>query len=701
MIERNLLIQILTGSSRNPASTVELGPESLGRPMERNGLDSGAKVGAQERRRIPDALVPMIIDHRLWGLALSRLIAGDIVASEGVQVLLARLDLHARHHAQKQFLVGRQVSERLDTVQVDHVLLKGPVLEALWYERQGERPSTDLDVLIHPGDAVCAVQALQPDCPNCLDSARLLGEGRLQSVDLIVGGLEVDLHADPLKLGVASRRPDVVWERSRSFALPGGGEVRIPDAETSLAVLLLALCKDRFSQLLAFADIVRIVDGGDIDWDFVEWYARAEGVTALVAGALDVVYTTLDMALPFEMSQRRWQARGFEFVIPDRIRLQGPRGRIAHHARQLLLPLLMDRPLREVAGFLWQRAVPDRVLVDLYYPQTGGPYWWRLVAGRSSACRNRKALIQQLETPPPGGAPVTLTARDDPYVRFPPGKGNVLVPRAGRDQALAGLSMYTACRPGPLMAQRSIWHLVRLLGPRLLPGGTVDWQPPAGWSELRDVLHAELGDMTFLAIYAPPQPHRSGLAMLVEGAGGERVFLKAHRGAGRNLAREAEALRLLDAHEPTSFLFPRLLSEGQAGRWHYVVTAPLPLALHRPMRQPRIETIVAEVQEALSLLPRSAEHEAHWLPMHGDLTPWNLRQVGSARRPWLFDWEDASWAPPGADVVRYRVTEAALFGGRPDLSGYAESVEFWRRRLAGDHGSRLRDAMLEVLDASG
>ena len=62
--------------------------------------------------------------------------------------------------------------------------------------------------------------------------------------------------------------------------------------------------------------------------------------------------------------------------------------------------------------------------------------------------------------------------------------------------------------------------------------------------------------------------------------------------------------------------------------------------------------------------------------MHGDFTPWNLRQLADGTLS-LSDWETASWAPPGADLALYRATAAALRNEAVDGSADREACEYW------------------------
>jgi len=95
--------------------------------------------------------------------------------------------------------------------------------------------------------------------------------------------------------------------------------------------------------------------------------------------------------------------------------------------------------------------------------------------------------------------------------------------------------------------------------------------------------------------------------------------------------------------------------------WSVRLYEPLP-RLHRPARldAARIRCVSEEVSLALQdLLPRADGIPSHWQPMHGDFVPWNLRE-DSLGQLWLLDWEDAGWAPPLADFVRYVVAYYSL-----------------------------------------
>jgi glycosyltransferase involved in cell wall biosynthesis/thiamine kinase-like enzyme len=95
--------------------------------------------------------------------------------------------------------------------------------------------------------------------------------------------------------------------------------------------------------------------------------------------------------------------------------------------------------------------------------------------------------------------------------------------------------------------------------------------------------------------------------------------------------------------------------------WSVREFEPLP-RFHRPARwEPeRIRQVAADISRALEgRFERPANTPSHWLPMHGDLVPWNLREDERGQL-WLLDWEDAGWGPRLADLFRFIVAYHSL-----------------------------------------
>ncbi|HEX6913009.1 MAG TPA: hypothetical protein VF142_21550 [Longimicrobium sp.] len=299
---------------------------------------------------------------------------------------------------------------------------------------------------------------------------------------------------------------------------------------------------------------------------------------------------------------------------------------------------------------------------------------------------------------------------DTLFKRFPP-RGGLLVPLSSPRGAAAALDAYAGCRPAAALAHAAAAAAVRAAGPRVLPGPAEAWRPPLAngdWQALLQDLRRQVHRFDTLAVLERRQPGRAGLGLLLLDGGRPRAFVKLRPRPAAGLAREADALRRAAAAAPRAFTAPALLDWGTSGAWGWLAVTALAGPHHVP-RAPRLHEVTAEVRRALAGLPRPAGGTPHWTPMHGDLTPWNLRQAARGGLL-LYDWERAGWGPPGADAVLYRVAEAALLGGghvpgaRWLCARWPEAAAFWAARLRARHAAdageerRLR-AQLEILDA--
>jgi hypothetical protein len=256
-----------------------------------------------------------------------------------------------------------------------------------------------------------------------------------------------------------------------------------------------------------------------------------------------------------------------------------------------------------------------------------------------------------------------------------------------------------------LVAHHTGWALVGVLGPRVLPSSRGSWQPPMDadrWDAVADSWRKELGDYDAVAVYERPQASRSGVSALLIADGHPKAFVKLRQEAS-GLDRSERVLSALAATPSTHFHSPSPLAGGAEGEWEWLALSPMPLFPHRPARRPPVARIVADIQDRLAPVLERTAVPAHWRPMHGDLTPWNMRRVGP-RALWLLDWEEVGWGPPGADEVYYSVTASALLGPRrgPQPAD-AEAVRFWRRRVgsrpSGDFDRVLNVALDGILAA--
>lgn len=290
-----------------------------------------------------------------------------------------------------------------------------------------------------------------------------------------------------------------------------------------------------------------------------------------------------------------------------------------------------------------------------------------------------------------------------PFIRVPPRRRNIQVPVPSRRAALAGLALYAPCRFRTLVAHHAGWALVGVLGPRVLPASRGTWQPPMDadrWEAVCAGWRRALGSFDAVAVYERPQASRSGVSALLLDDGHPKAFVKLRQEAAR-LELSERVLTALTAAPSSHFHAPAPLAGGTEGGWEWLALSPMPLFPHRPPRHPPLGAIVEDLQDRLAPVLDGRGVPSHWRPMHGDLTPWNLRRVGPWAL-WLLDWEEVGWGPPRSDEVYYAATASVLLGSRArPQPADAEAVRFWRQRVgsrpSGDFDRVLNDALVGIL----
>jgi hypothetical protein len=339
----------------------------------------------------PPELCRSAREHRMWGLVWTR-VQGD--PDHRTWWELAALDLAYDRWRSRLEAMLEHVAARLGDLGVEVATFKGITTEARWYARRGERPCSDVDLLISPRDwhrAREIVEALHPGHVLAPDVNRLVRKGLLQSIDLFVDGVSVDLHFDVLKVGVPAHQNELIFERTLAYGLASGQSVRVLDPEVALVHLLVHLNKDRFRCLLGYADVARVLSREELDWGFIERFARREGLHLPVHLALQVVVETLALNRPSRPRMTGLGPAVWHFLWRPAVRLQGDLGVIRFRHRQDVLPLFSVERWCEVLRFWVRRRVfPARVFLDEWYPDSTGPYLWRLLRGRTTHVARRQ-----------------------------------------------------------------------------------------------------------------------------------------------------------------------------------------------------------------------------------------------------------------------------------------------------------------------
>jgi thymidylate kinase len=288
------------------------------------------------------------------------------------------------------------------------------------------------------------------------------------------------------------------------------------------------------------------------------------------------------------------------------------------------------------------------------------------------------------------------------FVRYPPTLGHVLLPSRPRAVTLAGSSLYAATRRRAYLGHRIGRALIQVLGASWLPPASVDHLPldAETWAALVESLRDDGLRFDDVALYTPTQEARGNFALLLIDGGVPRAFVRVGSPAG--LEAECLAVSFLETSQPQAFDFPRLLARGSIGTTDYAAFTIVLDGLHKPAGSPPVERILAEIQNSLHQLPQPPDMPAPWEPMHGDFTPWNLREAAVGRGPILIDWESAGWGPSGADAVLHYAASRALGLPVPPQPPNPEAARYWMEHIEptdSARDARLSEGLRRALEA--
>jgi len=334
----------------------------------------------------PAELVASAAEHRMLGLLHEAAQAQGLSLAPDLSSGLAQHRLAVRVSNQ---MLWRELV-RVDAVAAAHGIdlaaFKGVTTEARWYAGEGLRPCADVDVFVAPSHISRIgelVALLQPDHPVAGTIQAMIDGGAVQGVDLhLPSGVAVDLHQEPIKLGIPVRRLDLIWDTTCTIAVPGGTEIRVLGPEMALVQALLHLQKDRFSFLLSFFDVASMIRGSEMDWDLVDLFVRGEGLALHTYESLRVVVSWLDLDVPVPatgvVARRLWS-----MAWPESSRLQGHVGMSRMVRTRYWIPFATKGRRGEAFRWWWKLIFPPKRLVAYMHPDTRGPYLWRLASFRT------------------------------------------------------------------------------------------------------------------------------------------------------------------------------------------------------------------------------------------------------------------------------------------------------------------------------
>jgi putative nucleotidyltransferase-like protein len=196
------------------------------------------------------------------------------------------------------------------------IALKGPALARELYVDPGLRPYADLDLTIHEEHEERAIDALVASGYRELEyDSETLRRAHLGHVHgsggfhRLFGGANgralIELHLDPLQLGVRSTCEVERWSRAIPIRALGG--VLMLGIEDQVVQLSVHAHKHGFSRLIWLKDLDLLLRlrAQALDWDLVAHIARREGVCASVWYALALTGMMLGTQLPPAVARLR------------------------------------------------------------------------------------------------------------------------------------------------------------------------------------------------------------------------------------------------------------------------------------------------------------------------------------------------------------------------------------------------------------
>lgn len=253
---------------------------------------------------LPDerAAAPLLREHGAGLLACAaghglRGVLAHHLSSIGVPLAATEraLGLVDQSRQQRQ---QRQLGEALAALQaggVAVVALKGPLLGARLYPAPDLRPSTDLDLLVRPGDLEPAAAALaargwtRSDAPRAAWFYRRLHHHVHLDRE---GSPTIELHHRAASAFGSEIPAGPLIERARPY---GGGLVLAPEDEW--LYLAVHAAAHRFERLGWLYEL-KLYAAHDLDWSVIAERARALGVARAVAFTAEVLRVRLRAGIP-------------------------------------------------------------------------------------------------------------------------------------------------------------------------------------------------------------------------------------------------------------------------------------------------------------------------------------------------------------------------------------------------------------------
>jgi hypothetical protein len=240
------------------------------------------------------------------------------------------------------------------------VAFKGIVLAWSLYGNPALRRVGDLDLLVRPPDLLRAREMLVSAGYRCPypDDLRLFRLGRqipLVSKSAVVADLHWSLAPSWLCYGLDT---DAVWTRLNTVQI-AGREVRTLAPEDLLLFLCVHGAKHSWCSLDLLADLARLIERGQLDWDRVIARASSRRISRMVFSGLLLAVDLLGIDLPAPViAQLRVHPSASALAAWSRERLLQPSPPPLSKRQELSLQLRLLERASDKLRFCWAQFAP-------------------------------------------------------------------------------------------------------------------------------------------------------------------------------------------------------------------------------------------------------------------------------------------------------------------------------------------------------
>lgn len=303
--------------------------------------------------------------HGVAGFVRQAIARDDVAVPTDVADGLRQVALSHLTHVARLDAALATILPALQAAGVQPIVLKGPVLSRLVYPDQTLRPYSDLDLTVREPDEHTVSETLVKtglvEVPHGAEVERLIhahhvhGGSAFHRVFMAPGGgVMVELHLDPLQMGLRPTLEAARWERAQPMpGLPGALMLSLEDQVVQLSV---HVHKHGFNRLIWLKDLDLLVRelGDSMDWKVVRASARAEGVAGSVWYTLWLASQVLGTPLP------AGPMRALAPVLPVRqlYRMVWPPAGVAD-----LRGHMRRRAVQFLAADSWRGMLPNLVLM--------------------------------------------------------------------------------------------------------------------------------------------------------------------------------------------------------------------------------------------------------------------------------------------------------------------------------------------------